>query len=350
MAARESGLWVQHGPALLALAAQHTRPNGTINWAGVARGIPGTTPTACRLKHAALLEAGTRPVVVESPAVLPPLPEPTLSVPPFAVPLPAVATVTSAPGLVAFHYTDSHMGMQDDRALAVVLAIAREAQPDVLIHGGDLLDAYFLSRFDHNPDHPATIQDEIDLARTHLHQMAQAAPQARRVLLEGNHEQRLSRAIWGMPGTASEIGKLTAFREAVTWPSLLGLGQIGWEWVPTERQTRTEILPGLVTKHGSVVRKWSGTTGQGEWLRYGRSGISGHVHRLGVFYHRDHNGAHVWVEGGCTCSLEQEYVQDPDWQQGCTVITWDEDGERFNVEPVYIQDGVAVWRGRRFRA
>jgi hypothetical protein len=175
-------------------------------------------------------------------------------------------------------------------------------------------------------------------------------PQARRVLLEGNHEQRLTRAIWGMPGTAGEIAKLTAFREAITWPKLLGLDEIGWEWVPTAEQTRTEVLPGLITKHGTVVRKWSGMSARGEWERYSTSGLSGHVHRLGVFYHRDRNGSHCWTETGCLCNLDPEYVMDPSWQQGLVVITWGPSGDRWNVEPIYVQDGRAVWRGREFVA
>lgn len=340
MAARESALWAQHTDTLRAAVPRHTRPDGTVDWRGVAGEIPGTTPNSCRFKFGSLpatTTSSSTPYVTFDPA-------------PFAVPIPAVATVTAAPGMVALHYTDSHMGMEDERALAVTLAVAHESQADVVINGGDLLDAYWLSRFGKNPDHSDRIQDEIDKARVHLHQMAQAAPRARRVLLEGNHEQRLSRTIWEMPGTASEIAKLTAFREAMTWPSLLGLGQVGWEWVPTERQSKTDILPGMITKHGTVVRKHSGATARGEWEKYGKSGISGHVHRMGLYYHRDHNGAHVWIEGGCTCSLDPEYMTDPDWQQGCTIITWDESGERFNVEPIYIQDGRATWRGRTFRA
>lgn len=342
MAAKESALWAQYTPVLRQRAQQYRRPNGTVDWREVAAGIPGSTATSCRFKYQSLSATETSSTSTTT--------QQTLTAAPFAVPIPAVAEVTDPRGMVALHYTDSHMGMEDERALAVVLGIAHHAQPDVIVHGGDLLDAYFLSRFDKNPDHPARIQDEIDKARAHLHHVGQVVPRARRVLLEGNHEQRLAKAIWGMPGTASEIAKLTAFRQAMTWPSLLGTEQVGWEWVPTERQTKTPILPGFITKHGSVVRKWSGQSGKGEWERYGTTGISGHVHRLGAFYHSDHNGAHAWVEAGCTCSLEPEYIQDPNWQQGCVIITWDDDGDRFNVEPIYIQDGRAVWRGRTVRA
>lgn len=346
MAARESAFWQANVGNLRQAVGAHTRASGTVDWRAVAGKIPGATPTACRLKWSSI----SPDTVTTSSTPYTTSDTPTLTAAPFAVAQPAVAQVTDPGGMVALVYGDSHMGMEDERALACVLGIANAAQPDIVLHTGDLLDAYFLSRFDKNPDHASRIQDEIDAARAHLHHVGQVVPQARRVLLEGNHESRLEKAIWGMPGTASEIARLTAFRQAMTWPSLLGLDQIGWEWVPTSHQTKTTILPGFVTKHGSVVRKWSGASAKGEWERYGTTGISGHVHRLGTFYHRDHNGAHVWVEAGCTCSLDPEYVQDPNWQQGCVVLTWDDDGDRFNVEPVYIQDGRAVWRGRTVRA
>ncbi len=67
-----------------------------------------------------------------------------------------------------------------------------------------------------------------------------------------------------------------------------------------------------------------------------------------MFYHNDFNGAHGWLETGCTCSLQPEYVEDPDWQHGAIIVTWD--GPRFNFEPVYIQGGVARWRDKEYRA
>lgn len=103
-------------------------------------------------------------------------------------------------------------------------------------------------------------------------------------------------------------------------------------------------------KHGNVVRKWSGWSGKGEWEKYGRSGASGHTHRLGWFVHRDHNGNANWIETGCTCKLEAPYGVDFDWQQGCVVVTWNHDHRLQNVEFVSIRDGSALWRTREYAA
>ena len=333
----------------------------------------GVKSDAARMKWRAMRhEPDTTPAQPPPPdpiAEMPPPPEPEpfarvaipgtqpdirdfLDIPPrpFAVPIPFTAKRRAGGLKVALHWTDTHFPFQDDQVLAVVASLAQELQPDVLIHGGDLLDCYGISKFDKDPTRRHSLQDEIDQAKEHLHQMAQIVPHAERWLLEGNHEDRLRRTIWSLPGGAAELARLTSFQEAMSWPVLLGLDEIGWKWVPADKQSHTSIIPKLITKHGTVVRKWSSYTARGEWERYGRGGLSGHTHRMGGFYHRDHNGAICWWEGGCTCDLNPSYMMDPDWQNGCLVITWDESDGRFSVEPVFIQDGAAIFRGERLTA
>ena len=255
-------------------------------------------------------------------------------------------------------YSDSHFRHpqaewgQDPTALAVVLGVIRDVKPHKIIHGGDLLDCYTLSqKFDPNPSELFTIQDEIDAAAAHLDEVAQLAPQAERIWLEGNHENRLSRLVASLPGAHRELARLRVVQRALTWPALMGTEAIGWTFVPMRGQSRAEQLPKLISKHGTTVSKWSGHTAKNEWMKYGKSGTSGHTHRLGTFYHNDHNGAHLWNETGCTCKITNvPYMDDPDWQQGLLVVTHREDGERFSVEDIYIQNGVAIWRDREYAA
>lgn len=341
---------------------------GRVNWHSLGTQF-GTTPNGPRFRYGALVEKGeatltsrlrTPPRPPEAPADLPPrilrstIPDvhDILEIPPrpFAVPLPRTIVPTTKRLRTAVVYSDTHVPYHDDKALVVVQSIVRDLQPDVLVHLGDLLDCYSLSRFSRDPLRASGMQHEIDLARVHLHQMRQLAPHAECWLLEGNHEDRLRRTIWDMPGGAAELARLTAFQKAMTWPELLGLNEIGWQFVSCADQSRTEIIPKLILKHGNVVRKWSGWSGKGEWEKYGKGGMSGHVHRLGSFYHRDHHGAHAWFEVGCTCTIDPEYLRDPDWQQGCAVVTWDPDTLWYNVELVYIQDGKAMHRDQQYAA
>jgi predicted phosphodiesterase len=250
----------------------------------------------------------------------------------------------------ALLYGDTHFPNHDPRALAIVGQIAAELKPHVLVHMGDLLDCYLLSRFDKNPERMESLQDEINMARQHLAQMCLLTPNSHFILLEGNHEDRLRRTLWNLEGTAKALTSLTNFRKSLTWPSLLGLSEMRITFAPYDgTQSKHKFLPKWILKHGTIVRKFSGYTARGEMEKYGRSGSSGHTHRLGAHYHQDHNGNHCWVETGCTCSLNPEYMVDPDWQQGCVVLTFEPTTGAFQAEPIYIHNGLAVWRGRVYR-
>ncbi len=270
---------------------------------------------------------------------------------PFQVDIPKPA-LPSKPKkwTTAVVYGDTHVPFEDKEAIRVLHGVIKDARPDIIVNVGDLVDAWQISRFDKDPARLDSLQDNIDTARTHLHQIAQLAPKARRVWLEGNHESRLGRAIMGMGGAAREFGKLRAFQQAMVWPNLMQSESIGWEFIPEREQSRTQVLPKIITKHGNVVRKWSGWSGKGEWEKYGRSGVSGHTHRLGWFVHRDHNGNSAWAETGCTCLLEAPYGVDFDWQQGFVVMTWNKDAYLQNTEFVSIREGNALWREREFKA
>lgn len=260
------------------------------------------------------------------------------------LPLPVASTTGRT--MVGLLYGDTHFPFQDERALAIVAKIAEQLQPDVIVHMGDLLDCYSLSRFDKNPDRMESVQDEIDLARAHLVGMRRRSPKSQFVLLEGNHPDRLRRVLWNLPGEAAFLHRLTAFRDTMTWPHLLGLGEMGVEFVPYGVESKHEFLPKFIVKHGDVVRRHSAHTAKAELDRYNRSGASGHTHRLGLYMHRDYNGNHIWLETGCTCSTEPEYSADPDWQQGCIVMTFDRATGAHQAEVVYIHNGLAVWRGQ----
>jgi predicted phosphodiesterase len=270
---------------------------------------------------------------------------------PFEVCYPDVAlpqeSETIITGLI---YGDTHGQFIDRAAEEVLLAVASRYQPQVVVHVGDGVDSYTISQFDKDPERKEDFQDEIDHGRRHLARVRHVVPDSTFFYLEGNHEDRLRRAIWKSDKAMRQIAKLRAFRGAITWPNLLQLGDLGIEWVGAREQSRKVIFPKFIVKHGTIVRKWSSWTAKGEWEKYGKSGASGHTHRLGTFFHRDHNGNHVWTETGCLCDLNPDYLVDPDWQNGFLVVTFEQSTGAFQMEPVYIHHGSAVWRGQRYLA
>lgn len=242
------------------------------------------------------------------------------------------------------HFTDTHVEFHDERVLEIVFRIIERVQPNMVIHGGDLLDCYKLSRFDKNPFTDISLKGEVTAARDILWTVRDLVPTARMILLEGNHEDRLRKLLWNMAPEANALMELTNMQEQATWPKILDLESLQVEFIPYREQTKHDLLPKMIVKHGTIVRKWSGWSAKGEHEKYGKGGVSGHTHRLGGFWHRDHNGNHVWWEAGCTCSLDPDWMADPDWQQGCLVMTFDQETGAYQIEPVYIHNGSTVFR------
>jgi predicted phosphodiesterase len=267
---------------------------------------------------------------------------------PLAVTIPPRIPREASNTVSALCWGDTHFPHADPSVLAIVRAIAEDLQPDFLVHMGDLLDCYGISSYDKDPHRKETLQDEIDQAREHLAVMRLASPNSRFVLLEGNHEIRLQRTLWNLQGAAATLNQLTAFQKAMTWPSLLGLQELGIEWVATNDQAKQRFLPKFIVKHGTIVRAKSGFTASGEQAKYNKSGASGHTHRLGVIWRKDSNGSHMWAETGCCCDVNPTYCTDPDWQQGCLFLSFDAETGAVQPEPVFIHNGLGVFRGRTY--
>lgn len=66
-----------------------------------------------------------------------------------------------------------------------------------------------------------------------------------------------------------------------------------------------------------------------------------------MHYRTDVHGVKVWVENGCLCSLNPEYIIGmPNWQQGLTIGYWVADNHRFVVEQLPIIEGKIFYQGR----
>jgi predicted phosphodiesterase len=280
-----------------------------------------------------------------------------LDLPPKTFPtrIPKMAGKVKGKWMTALLYGDTHFPFEDKKALAVVQAIAVDAKPDVIVHVGDGLDCYKLSsKFDPNPERLHTAQDEIDAYRVHLEQMAQLCPEARRYVLEGNHEDRMRRLLWSLPWDVQQLTSLRKVREVLQWPALLDLGTIGFTWIPLKEQTRTAILPKFIVKHGVKVSVDSAMSARREMKTHSYSGASGHTHRKGIFYQSKggiDRGNYVWLELGCTCDLNPEYAKDPpNWQSGCAVIHFNTRTGGFHIEDFYIHEGNAMASGKEYSA
>jgi predicted phosphodiesterase len=271
---------------------------------------------------------------------------------PLAIALPKPAEIVKSDELFqVVVYGDTHFPFHDQRCINVVLKIIEQTQPRYIIHVGDALDAYPISKYDKSIERKHTLQDEVNMVREHFAQVRLASPSSTVLWLEGNHEDRLTRLLHSLQGPARALLDLDVVRKSLTWPVIVGTEELGIEFVPRAEQSQRKLLPKFIIKHGDKIRPESAQAARAEWEQYGRSGASGHTHKLGSYFHRDHNGNHVWTETGCCCKLSgQEYIVDPDWHQGCVEFTFEPRSGAVQVEPVKIHNGMAVFRQQILRA
>jgi len=239
--------------------------------------------------------------------------------------------------------TDEHIPYHDPKARELALKIITDFNPDLMVAGSDAVDFYAVSSFDKDPKRAFGLQGEIDLFKKAQREWRDAAPNAKRVYLIGNHEDRLRRYLWRHP----ELDSL----EALELPELLGLKELGISYDEgIDANLEIPIQNGLI-RHGSLVRSSSAYTAKGEMdrLRYSTNLLTGHTHRGGSFYARTRDGFVQGHECFCLCSLNPAYVQYPDWQQGLVLV---ETEPFFQIEAIPFQTirrrKATFWRGKQY--
>lgn len=236
--------------------------------------------------------------------------------------------------------SDIHAPFQDESAIRATISFIKYWKPTELIFMGDVVDFYAISRFIRNPDRANKLQEELDVAHTILKRFCLAAPKAKKTFLKGNHEYRLQKYLWS---NAPELSNL----RSLTVPEQLHLNDLGIEYIENGKITRN----GTVIKHGNVVRKFAGYSAKGEFENCGISGVSAHTHRLGQYFHTHEGGMFTWIECGCLCDMNAEYMEGKvaNWQHGFGIGFYKNSGStRFNVGLVPIAKKKAMWGGMEF--
>lgn len=233
--------------------------------------------------------------------------------------------------------SDWHSPWHDEYAVAQLFTFIKETRPATIHLLGDLCDCYAISKFSHDPDRKERLQWEFDTTATLLKELRSVAGRGAKIIYSsGNHEHRMIRYL---RTTAPELAGL----RCLDMKSLLGLDKQKIVWRGADEPYR---IGDLMLTHGSLVRKWSGTTARAHYEKWGRCVLHGHTHRLGSFYHRTSMGTFGSWENGCLCELEVEFDPSPNWQQGWSVV-WTH-GKRFHVEQVPLISGKFVYHGQLY--
>ena len=224
-----------------------------------------------------------------------------------------VLNIDDAPdGYKIIIVNDTQIPFQDPKTLRAVHKFWDDFDPDLEVYNGDIIDLYSISSFDRNPTRAFHLQDELDESYAWLFSRAEANPNARRIFIEGNHEDRLRRFLWKEAADLSSLRVLN-FEELMRFDEL-----------EMEDLTYMSVLDflGFRIQHG-----WKASGGSTPWpinvgrfmaQKEGSSGLCGHTHRASIYCWTTSRGSHSYVENGCLCRFDLEYAPFPNWQQAFT--------------------------------
>lgn len=212
-----------------------------------------------------------------------------------------------------FVASDIHFPFQDDKAVDKFINDCNIYCPEIIVLNGDLMDFYKLSRFSKDPK-GRDPEEEIDMCREFLGKLRQVCPTAEIYYTIGNHETRLTKYILdnapyivGLVENVFDLLKVSEFN-VIGCSSLL-------------------VNDTFMFKHGTRLGNKSGLSAMKELEAHYLSGATGHTHRLAKFTTRKSGKRFIWFETGCLCTLDPEYMVQPDWQQGYASITFDSKGK-----------------------
>ncbi len=209
--------------------------------------------------------------------------------------------------------SDFQFPFVDEPLLQAIYTFIEDFKPHDVIINGDCVDAYEISDFDKRPERLFNLESEFELARDMLASIKRLAAQDCRIYwVDGNHEERLQRAIWRRAQDFSFLVK--------DLPEAIHLDEFCEAYVPYGKHV--DYL-GFVFTHGNFVSAYSAYTAKRHYDRYRSSGCNGHTHRMGSYSATDmHGRSHTWFEQGCLCRKDLDYVRGvANWQQGFIVGT-----------------------------
>ena len=223
---------------------------------------------------------------------------------------------------------DAHVPFEDEKVVKAAIEFCEWIQPTIIITH-EWMDFYELSRFVKNPLMATgyTLHEAREKVWYWYRKIKRACPDSYRVELNANHPKRLQKYLHS---NASELCGLPEFEmDTFMKYSKMGIKLMNYY-----------NFRDYLFKHGDIVRKYSGYTARGELEKEGMSGASGHSHRLGQHYSTKRGGKYAWMECGCLCRMDMEYLEDKvaDWQHGLGLVVFNGETKHFTSLPLAIID------------
>ena len=241
---------------------------------------------------------------------------------------------------------------------------------DEIIHLGDYLDLPTMGKYAQEEMFAHTVQPALDYGHNLLAKQRATCPDAKIVLLEGNHDCRMQRYVVANAMASKGIKRANSAPEdwpVMSIPNLLRLDDLGVDYVGAYPAGEYWITKSLRAIHGTIARSNGSTASAYANKNPHISTVFGHSHRQEIQYKTvaDADGPirSVSASPGCLCRIDgavpsygsgltdqgRPVKHWEDWQQGI-MIGWIRPNGHFTLQPIHIMDGWAIYEGIEFKA
>lgn len=207
---------------------------------------------------------------------------------------------------------------------------------------GDFCDFYAVSRHRKDPRVDTLLMEEVESVRQGLDELDQLFPSAKKVYLEGNHEQRLENYL---------IDQCPALFGVTECQTLFELNRRPrWSWIPFGRSQQYAVL-------GSELYAFHRPKASTPKLHIGRTFVSslyGDIHKIERAHSVALDGKHLtavcpgWL-GDVTSRVFDYMPQVPQWQLGFAIVSVDDSSKDFHIDVFEIKNNQALVYGKLFK-
>lgn len=238
----------------------------------------------------------------------------------------------------AVYFADRHL-VHDEPAhwsWELFINFVKDFRPHTLIGGGDHLDLSYISSFNKEKLlllEGKRLRKDFDALNAELAMLREYCE--RMIFLEGNHEERLTRAIEKQP-------LLQGMAELTT---NVDFAKLGIEYYPLDKQPvaigKLNVLHGTYTGEHHAKK---------QLMKYMGNVLYGHVHAfqtysMGVPLRNDE-----WASWsvGCLCDKNPTWMRGPShWANGFAVIYFNDAGN-FNLYPIIMTKKGFIFNGKEY--
>lgn len=248
----------------------------------------------------------------------------------------------------------------DEGAMNIVLQIISDVKPTLVLLLGDMFDLpTFTDKFIRTPQMMFGFKPALKYMHEWLVKIRIQSPETQIVFIEGNHCKRIENSILRNLVAAYElvVGGLDGNAPVTSIEHLLGLSELGIEYIGPYPDGRYWINENLVAEHGTVARKGSGDTVKSVLREARNSVIFGHAHRLEsasiTVFPRRGSRTYKAMSPGCLCHIDGRVPAQgsrQNWQQGFAYIEYMNGNDIFSDTLVNVYGNRCIFRGKVYES